>query len=138
MATSEAQIDELIDDLVTSFPPKETERSSSWASSSTEDSPGCTFRSAKEDSGERPQISCTRYARSRSSARRRPLVANVIGYGMVAPTLVTHGTTEQKSRFLRPLFTGEEIWCQLFSEPGAGSDVAGLACRAERTATSGS
>jgi alkylation response protein AidB-like acyl-CoA dehydrogenase len=57
---------------------------------------------------------------------------NVIGYGMVAPTLVTHGTEEQKQRFLRPLFTCEEIWCQLFSEPGAGSDVASLAARAER------
>ncbi len=57
---------------------------------------------------------------------------NVIGYGMVAPTLVIHGTQEQKERFLRPLFTGEEIWCQLFSEPGAGSDVATLATRAER------
>jgi alkylation response protein AidB-like acyl-CoA dehydrogenase len=50
---------------------------------------------------------------------------------MVAPTLVTHGTEEQKQRFLRPLFTGEEIWCQLFSEPGAGSDVATLATRAQ-------
>jgi alkylation response protein AidB-like acyl-CoA dehydrogenase len=57
---------------------------------------------------------------------------NVIGYGMVAPTIVTHGTERQKSRYLRPLFTGEEIWCQLFSEPGAGSDVAGLAARAVR------
>jgi alkylation response protein AidB-like acyl-CoA dehydrogenase len=59
-------------------------------------------------------------------------VRNVIGYGMGAPTVVTHGTEEQKQRYLRPLFTGEEIWCQLFSEPGAGSDVAGLATRAVR------
>jgi alkylation response protein AidB-like acyl-CoA dehydrogenase len=57
---------------------------------------------------------------------------NVIGYGMGAPTVATHGTAEQRRRFLRPLFTCEEIWCQLFSEPGAGSDVAGLATRAER------
>ncbi len=55
---------------------------------------------------------------------------NVIGHGMGAPTIVTHGTEGQKQRYLRPLFTGEEIWCQLFSEPGAGSDVAGLATRA--------
>ncbi|MET0728770.1 MAG: acyl-CoA dehydrogenase family protein [Acidimicrobiales bacterium] len=57
---------------------------------------------------------------------------NVIGHGMGAPTIATHGTDAQKDRYLRPLFTGEEIWCQLFSEPGAGSDVAGLACRAVR------
>jgi alkylation response protein AidB-like acyl-CoA dehydrogenase len=55
---------------------------------------------------------------------------NVIGHGMGAPTLVTHGTEKQKARYLRPLFTGEEVWCQLFSEPGAGSDVAGLATKA--------
>jgi len=57
---------------------------------------------------------------------------NVIGYGMGAPTVVTHGSEEQKQRYLRPLFTGEEIWCQLFSEPGAGSDAAGIAARAVR------
>jgi alkylation response protein AidB-like acyl-CoA dehydrogenase len=57
---------------------------------------------------------------------------NVIGYGMGAPTVATHGTEEQRQRLLRPLFTGEEIWCQLFSEPGAGSDVAGLATSAVR------
>jgi alkylation response protein AidB-like acyl-CoA dehydrogenase len=57
---------------------------------------------------------------------------NVIGYGMAAPTILTHGTDEQRARYLRPLFTCEEVWCQLFSEPGAGSDVAGLATRAVR------
>jgi len=55
---------------------------------------------------------------------------NAIGHGMVAPTLVVHGTTELRERHLRPLFTGEEVWCQLFSEPVAGSDIAGLATRA--------
>ena len=57
---------------------------------------------------------------------------NPIGYGMAAPTVVTHGSVEQKQRYLRPLFTGQEVWCQLFSEPGAGSDVASLATRAVR------
>jgi alkylation response protein AidB-like acyl-CoA dehydrogenase len=57
---------------------------------------------------------------------------NAIGYGMAAPTILSLGTETQKKRYLRPLFTCEEIWCQLFSEPGAGSDVASLAARAVR------
>ncbi|HEU4514557.1 MAG TPA: acyl-CoA dehydrogenase family protein [Nocardioidaceae bacterium] len=55
-----------------------------------------------------------------------------IGLGMAAPTILAFGTEEQKQKFLRPLWTGEELWCQLFSEPGAGSDLAALATRAVR------
>jgi alkylation response protein AidB-like acyl-CoA dehydrogenase len=57
---------------------------------------------------------------------------NPLGIGMVAPTMVTHGTDAQRARYLRPIFTAAEIWCQLFSEPGAGSDVASASTRAER------
>jgi len=55
---------------------------------------------------------------------------NPIGWGMGAPTVLTYGSEDQKDRYLRRIFTGEDIWCQLFSEPGAGSDVAGLSTTA--------
>jgi len=58
-----------------------------------------------------------------------PMYRNPIGHGMCGPTVVEWGSDEQKKRYLRPLFTGEEIWCQLFSEPGSGSDFAGLSSK---------
>jgi len=58
--------------------------------------------------------------------------ANPIGIGWAAPTIMLAGTEEQKQRYLDPIFTGEEFWCQMFSEPDAGSDLANLATRAER------
>jgi alkylation response protein AidB-like acyl-CoA dehydrogenase len=57
---------------------------------------------------------------------------NGIGLGMAAPTILAYGRDEQQKRWLRKLWTAEEIWCQLFSEPGAGSDLAALATRAVR------
>ena len=57
---------------------------------------------------------------------------NFIGIGMAAPTIAAFGTPEQKRKFLRPLFVGDHIYCQLFSEPGAGSDLAAVATRAVR------
>jgi alkylation response protein AidB-like acyl-CoA dehydrogenase len=61
------------------------------------------------------------YARSRAPAR-----SGHIGEKLLAPTLIAHGTPEQKARFLPPVARGEELWCQGYSEPGAGSDLAGI------------
>jgi len=132
MATSEAEIDRLIEGLIADFPPASTDpvtflgeqfdRGLAWAH----------FPVGQGGLGASPAEQL--YVQRSLSRLRVPsaLDRNVIGYGMVAPTIVAHGTDEQRQRFLRPLFTGEEIWCQLFSEPGAGSDVATLATRAER------
>jgi alkylation response protein AidB-like acyl-CoA dehydrogenase len=69
-------------------------------------------------------------AELKAAGVRRP--SNMIGIGWGGPTLVHAGTDEQKERYLTPLLAGEEVWCQLFSEPGAGSDLANLSTRAIR------
>ena len=59
-----------------------------------------------------------------------PGILDSIGVGMLGPTIIAHGTEEQKQRYLAPMLHGDEVWCQLFSEPAAGSDLAGIQSRA--------
>jgi alkylation response protein AidB-like acyl-CoA dehydrogenase len=61
-----------------------------------------------------------------------PGIFDIIGVGMLGPTLIAHGSEEQKQRYLGPMLTADEVWCQLFSEPAAGSDLAGVQTRAKR------
>jgi alkylation response protein AidB-like acyl-CoA dehydrogenase len=61
-----------------------------------------------------------------------PGILDAIGVGMLGPTIIAHGTDEQKSRYLGPMLHGDEVWCQLFSEPAAGSDLAAVQTRARK------
>lgn len=75
------------------------------------------------------QIVATRMA---EAGAPDPFPRNPMGVGMVGPTILHHGTDEQRARYLRRLWAGIDVWCQLFSEPGSGSDLASLSTRAER------
>ena len=122
-----------IDELLAAHPPATTEPAAV---------PGCPVRrraGLRPLSGGYGGLGLSRQLQSLIADRlrqrrrtRRWACRNPIGYGMAAPTILTLGSEAQRQRYLRPLFTCEEIWCQLFSEPGAGSDVASLATRAER------
>ncbi|MFW2332783.1 acyl-CoA dehydrogenase family protein, partial [Ilumatobacter sp.] len=68
----------------------------------------------------------------RAGVTRTTVATNAIGVGWAAPTIYLAGSDWQKERFLDPIFRGDEVWCQLFSEPDSGSDLAGLGTRAVR------
>ena len=90
---------------------------------------GCDYPVAVGGGG---RSDCQRIANEEMRAARTPFLPNVIGLGMAAPTVFYHGTDELKARLLPRVFSGEDIWCQGFSEPGAGSDLANVQTFAER------
>jgi alkylation response protein AidB-like acyl-CoA dehydrogenase len=132
MADDLARVDKLIDELLAEHDPKTTDQK--------------TFRGAQYDAGLAwvhfpegfgglgmpPRVQ--RHIEKRLREAGVPAAHGTLFFGLslAGPTVVTHANDELRARALRPMFTGEELWCQLFSEPGAGSDLAGLATRAVR------
>jgi len=87
----------------------------------------------KEYGGLSGEVWMQQVIRSELVRFRLPTVSiNLLGVGLAGPTIIEHGTETQKERYLRKILSAEEIWCQLFSEPGSGSDLASLSTRAVR------
>ena len=131
-ATDEQRVLDLVEKLLEKHPPKETDPVTFLGEQYDLGLAWVHFPEGYGGLGLSPKLQKTINERLQAAGAPYAPSRNVIGYGMGAPTVVTHGSEAQKQRYLRPLFTGEEIWCQLFSEPGAGSDVAGLSTRAVR------
>lgn len=90
---------------------------------------GCDYPKQFGGGGRR---NCQRIANQEMQAAGAPMLPNIVGLGMAAPTILNHGTEAQKRDLLAPLLAGDEIWCQGFSEPAAGSDLANVQTFARR------
>jgi len=132
VTTDEARVLALCDDLLGEHDPTTTDAVTFLGAQFDRGLAWVHFPEGNGGLGLSPKLQNPVNARLAKAGAPQPYARNPIGYGMGAPTVVTHGSEAQRSRYLRPLFTGEEVWCQLFSEPGAGSDVAGLSTRAVR------
>jgi alkylation response protein AidB-like acyl-CoA dehydrogenase len=126
-------VDRAIDNLLESYPPESTEPRAFWEAQFDAGLAWVDF--AEGDGGLGVSPSYREVVSRRLNEAGAPTwntTANILGIGMGAGVLAAHGTEAQRSKWLRPMFVMDEIWCQLFSEPGAGSDVAGLSTRAIR------
>ena len=131
--SNDTRVDQLIDQLLDEYPPDTTDFKEFWGA---QYDLGLAWVWHPEGLG---GLGLPRRYQSHINRRLEAAGAsidnrrmNLLGIAMGAGVIVTHGTEEQKHRWLRPMFTNEEMWCQMFSEPGAGSDVAGLSTSAVR------
>jgi alkylation response protein AidB-like acyl-CoA dehydrogenase len=127
-----ARVEERVDELLREHPPREVSATEFWGAQFDLGLAWIQFPEGKGGLGVDPGLQDVVDARLLDAGAPSNLLVNMMGVGMAGPTLVAYGTEAQQDRLLRPDFTCEEIWCQMFSEPGAGSDVAALATRAER------
>jgi alkylation response protein AidB-like acyl-CoA dehydrogenase len=126
LTADEQRVSDLVDDLLAAHPPKTTEPKEFLGAQFDAGLAWVHFPEGSGGLGLNPKLQKLINERIFAEGGPNPMYRNPIGHGMCGPTVVAWGSDEQKQRYLRPLFTGEEIWCQLFSEPGSGSDFAGL------------
>jgi alkylation response protein AidB-like acyl-CoA dehydrogenase len=130
--TDLARVDTVVDELLAACDPRTTDAFEFRGAQYDRGLAWVHFPEGFGGLGLEPQLQRHVDKRLRTAGARAPHGTLFFGLSLAGPTVVTHGSDELRRRALRPMFTGEEIWCQLFSEPGAGSDLAGLATRAVR------
>lgn len=131
-ATDEQRVTSLVEQLLTSNPPATTDARTFLGAQFDLGLAWVHFDVGHGGLGLNPRLQQVINERIYAEGAPNPVSRNPIGHGMCGPTVHVWGSEAQKQRYLRPLFTCEEIWCQLFSEPGSGSDFAGLSSRGVR------
>ncbi len=128
----EQRVDDLVTELLDQFPPKSTSAVDFLGAQFDKGLAWVQFPEGHGGLGLNAKLQRLVNERVYAAGAPNPMYRNPIGHGMTGPTVAVWGSEEQKRRYLRPLFTGEEVWCQLFSEPGSGSDFAGLSSKGVR------
>ncbi|MGD9703086.1 MAG: acyl-CoA dehydrogenase family protein [Acidimicrobiia bacterium] len=129
LSAEEQRVADLVDSLLSTYPPSSTDSRTFLGAQFDLGLAWIHFPEGHGGLGLNPKLQRLINERVFAAGGPNPVARNPIGHGMCGPTVATWGSEAQKARYLRPLFTGEEIWCQLFSEPGSGSDFAGLSSR---------
>jgi len=132
LTADEQRVSDLVAELLSEFPPKSTDPVAFLGAQFDKGLAWVHFEEGFGGLGLNPKLQRLINERIYPEGAPNPVARNPIGHGMCGPTVAVWGTPEQKKRYLRPLFTGEEVWCQLFSEPGSGSDFAGLSAKGVR------
>ncbi len=132
LTADEQRVSDLVAELLSEFPPKSTDPVTFLGAQFDKGLAWVHFEEGFGGLGLNPKLQRLINERIYPEGAPNPVARNPIGHGMCGPTVAVWGTPEQKKRYLRPLFTGEEVWCQLFSEPGSGSDFAGLSAKGVR------
>jgi alkylation response protein AidB-like acyl-CoA dehydrogenase len=127
--SDEQQVLDLVEQLLTDVPPASTDPVTFLGAQFDRGLAWVHFEVGHGGLGLNPKLQKLINERIYAAGGPNPVARNPIGHGMTGPTVAVWGSEEQKTRYLRPLFTGEEVWCQLFSEPGSGSDFAGLSAK---------
>ncbi len=129
VGADEKQVLETIEELLKEFPPTSIDATTFLGAQFDKGLAWVHFEVGHGGLGLNPKLQRIINEKLSAAGAPNPVARNPIGHGMCGPTVAVWGSEAQKARYLRPLFTGEEVWCQLFSEPGSGSDFAGLSAK---------